>query len=72
MQSLPWDELGEDDAFFVPAIDLERTRNEGLRQSMRYKIPLVKTAYVIVHGRLGVLFYRGYLQQRLRTGFWRV
>ena len=60
-QKYPWHKVGRGRGFFVPCLDVERVRVEGLKAAMldRSRAPAYAEV-VIFKGKLGVLFYRTY------------
>lgn len=52
----PWSSLRPGKGFFVPSLDPIKTREMGLRESVKYKLP-VKAAIGIKRGLIGVWFY---------------
>ncbi len=57
----PWSRLERGQGFFVPSLDTEKTREEGLRAAVSARRFDAKAYVGVVNGRLGVLFVRGQL-----------
>ena len=57
----PWQQLKAGQGFFVPCLDTESTRVEGLKNALRYRILSAKAEAGVLNGQLGVLFRRGKL-----------
>jgi len=53
----PWNKTPLHGGFFVPTLNLELTREEGLRAAVFYKMK-GKATFVVKDKRLGVLFTR--------------
>lgn len=53
----PWTHLKPGEGFFVPSLDVWKTREEGLRASIPHRIR-VDAVFVIKDGLLGVWFHR--------------
>jgi hypothetical protein len=51
----PWEGIKRGQWFFVPALDLEATREVGLRYAMLNRAR-AKAHFGVLNGRLGVLF----------------
>lgn len=51
----PWLDLPPYGGFFVPTLNIAKTREEGLKEGLRYRIR-GKATPVIMNGKLGVLF----------------
>ena len=54
----PWQQLNRGQGFFVPCLNTEAVRLDGLRDALRYRIFNAKAEVVIKDGRLGVWFHR--------------
>jgi len=54
----PWDALPSYGGFFVPTLDVAKTREEGLKEGIRIRI-WGKAEPAIKDGKLGVLFTIG-------------
>ena len=54
----PWDRLEKGQGFFVPALDLEKAREDGLIAAMQVRFFYPHYMYVIKDGLIGVWFYR--------------
>lgn len=57
----PWKQLERGQGFFIPCIDIAKTREEGLKAAVSFRVFNAKTKVGVVNGRLGVLFVRGHL-----------
>ena len=55
----PWTRLKKGEGFFVPSLDLEKTKELGLRASVRHRIK-ANAHFGIKDGRLGVWFTRDF------------
>jgi hypothetical protein len=55
----PWQRLERGQAFFVPCLDTERTKEEGLRAAVGARRFDAKAKVGVLNGRLGVLFLCG-------------
>jgi len=55
----PWSQLEKGQGFFVPCLDLEKTKEEGLKASVSARRFDAKAYVGTFKGRLGVLFVRG-------------
>jgi len=55
----PWTQLKKGEGFFVPSLDLEKTKELGLRASVRHRIK-AHARFGIKEGRIGVWFYRDF------------
>ena len=53
----PWQSLKTDEGFFVPSLDTEHTRGEGIRQGLRQGMRYPAGQCVIKDGQTGVWFY---------------
>ena len=53
----PWKKTSVERGFFVPTLNPEKTIEEGLRASVRYRIRPIAT-YGIKDGLIGVWFFR--------------
>jgi len=54
----PWSQLEKGQGFFVPCIDPETVKIDGLRKALNYRLFSAKAKIGIKSGRLGVWFYR--------------
>ena len=54
----PWLDLPPYGGFFVPTLDFAKTREEGLKEGLRYRIR-GKATPVIMNGKIGLLFTVG-------------
>lgn len=55
----PWSQLERGQGFFIPCLDTEKTKEEGLRAAVSARTFDAKAFVGLVNGRLGVLFVRG-------------
>jgi len=53
----PWNDVAPGDSFFVPALDVERVRSEGIVEGIRCAVK-VKAEIGVYNKRYGVLFTR--------------
>lgn len=53
----PWEILPPKGTFFVPSLNLKETREAGLKAAVYHKVR-AKAQFVIVQGKIGVLFQR--------------
>jgi hypothetical protein len=53
----PWAKTPVKGGFFVPTLELERVKEDGLRAAVFHKMK-AKAQFGVVDGRLGVLFIR--------------
>jgi hypothetical protein len=53
----PWEILPPKGTFFVPSLNLKETREAGLKAAVYHKVR-AKAQFVIVQGKIGVLFTR--------------
>lgn len=54
----PWKEVKKGQGFFVPCLDTDAVRQEGLNRALRLRLFDAKAAICIQNGLIGVLFYR--------------
>jgi hypothetical protein len=54
----PWHKVEKGQGFFVPCLDPEPVREEGLNKALEARIFSPKARVGIRNGRTGVLFYR--------------
>ena len=54
----PWKSVEKGQGFFVPCLDTETVKADGLQQALRYRLFDAKAKVGIMQGRLGVRFYR--------------
>lgn len=64
----PWDKLDKGQAFFVPALDVQPLREEGLKAAVTHRVLDARSVVCIMQGRLGVLFYRATPELARRLG----
>jgi hypothetical protein len=60
MKSLryPWIKVEKGQGFFIPCLDPEAVKVEGLKAAVRYRVFDAKARTGIKHGLLGVQFFR--------------
>jgi hypothetical protein len=54
----PWFELEKGQGFFIPCLDIEALRQEGLDKAMEARIFNAQCVACIKNGRIGLWFYR--------------
>ena len=54
----PWQLLEKGQGFFIPCLDLEKTRIAGLNQALRHHVFHAKAYAAVKDGRIGVWFFR--------------
>ena len=54
----PWPQLKRGDGFFVPCLDTEAVKTDGLRDALRHRIFNAKAEAGIKAGKVGVWFHR--------------
>lgn len=54
----PWLQLKKGQGFFVPCLDTEAVKQDGLRNALRQRFFYGKAKTVIKDGRIGVWFHR--------------
>lgn len=54
----PWPQLERGQGFFVPCLDVERIREEGLREAVKCRLKDARAVPGIRHALIGVWFYR--------------
>ena len=57
----PWSKLERGQGFFVPCLDLEAVREEGLRKALHYRLFDARAEPCVRDGFIGVMFSRGTL-----------
>ena len=55
----PWKGLERGQGFFVPCLDTDAVRQEGLNQALKFRVFDAKAIPCIRDGLMGVLFHRG-------------
>ncbi len=55
---LPWTTLEKGQGFFIPALDLDATREVGLLEAVKVRVLDAQALYCLHNGMQGVLFYR--------------
>lgn len=68
LKHYPWTEVEAGQGFFVPALNLEEERRNGLLAAVNQHVTDARATFVVKGGLLGVWFYRGWIAQRLRIG----
>jgi len=54
----PWPQLKRGMGFFVPCLDTEAVRVDGLRDALRYRLFDARAKVGVKNGLIGVWFYR--------------
>ena len=54
----PWNKLKKGQGFFVPCLDTDSVREEGLKQAVRLRLLDAKAYPAVRNGLIGVWFYR--------------
>jgi hypothetical protein len=54
----PWESTEKDEGFFVPCLDTQAVKEEGLQEALRHRIFNAKAKIGTKHQKLGVWFYR--------------
>jgi hypothetical protein len=54
----PWQQLEKGQSFFVPCLDTQPVREEGLRKALGLRLYDARATVGVKHGKLGVIFYR--------------
>lgn len=54
----PWNKLKKGQGFFVPCLDTQTVRQEGLIQAMRLNVHNARAVAGVSKGLIGVWFYR--------------
>lgn len=54
----PWQQLERGQGFFVPCLDVEHIREEGLREAVKAKLTDARAVVGIRRTLIGVWFYR--------------
>ena len=54
----PWQKTEPGQGFFVPCLDTDAVRTEGLNQALKHRIFNAKATPCIQDGLMGVLFHR--------------
>lgn len=65
----PWKGLERGQGFFVPCLDTDAIRREGLNQALKFRVFMAKAVPCIRDGRIGVWFYLPPLQTVRPTDF---
>ena len=58
LKSYPWSAVKKGQGFFIPALDLEATKEAGLLAAVREHITDARAVFRVRLGLLGVWFYR--------------
>jgi hypothetical protein len=53
----PWKRLERGQGFFVPCLDTEAVKTDGLQQALRHRLFIAKARVGIKDGLIGVWFY---------------
>ena len=53
----PWRHLERGQGFFIPCLDTEAVKTEGLQQALKYRLFYAKARVGVKNGLIGVLFY---------------
>ena len=53
----PWKRLERGQGFFIPCLDTEAVKTDGLQQALRHRLFIAKAKVGIKDGLIGVLFY---------------
>lgn len=54
----PWEHVKKGQGFFVPCLDMERTREDGLGAAVKARVLDAKCIETVHDGAIGLLFYR--------------
>jgi hypothetical protein len=54
----PWKNLEKGQGFFIPCLDTETVKADGLQKALGYRFFDARAKVGIKQGRIGVLFYR--------------
>lgn len=54
----PWSRLDKGQGFFVPCLDIQKTKEAGLKAAVSVRVFDAKTKVGIIAGRYGILFFR--------------
>ena len=54
----PWTKVEKGQGFFVPCLDTDSVREEGLKQAVRLRLLDAKAYPAVRNGLIGVWFYR--------------
>ena len=55
----PWKKVDRGQSFFVPCLDTEAVRRQGLNEALKLRLFDAKAVPCIQNGFIGVLFHRG-------------
>lgn len=56
----PWSQLKKGQGFFVPCLDTEKIKEEGLKAAVSARVFDAKTKVGVITGRYGILFFRAH------------
>jgi len=56
--SYPWQQLSKGQVFFVPCLDTQAIREDGLRKALGLRMLDARATVGVMHGKLGVIFFR--------------
>lgn len=59
----PWSKVKQGQGFFVPCLDTEAVKKEGLSMALRSRVFNAQAQTGIRNGRMGVMFYRGMIRR---------
>jgi hypothetical protein len=54
----PWEQTARGQGFFVPCLDTETVRSDGLRKALGMRLLDARAYAAIKDGKIGVWFYR--------------
>jgi len=54
----PWKSVDKGQGFFIPCLDTETVKADGLQEALRYRLFDARAQVGIMQERLGVWFYR--------------
>ncbi len=54
----PWSQLEKGQGFFVPCLDTEAVKLDGLRKALAHRLLYVKATVGVKNGLIGVWFHR--------------
>jgi hypothetical protein len=53
----PWKQVKKGQGFFVPCLDTEAVKVDGLQQALRHRLFYAKAKVGTMNGKIGVWFY---------------
>ncbi len=56
--SYPWQQLEKGQGFFVPCLDTQTVKEDGLRKALGFRLFDARAAVGVKNRRLGVIFFR--------------